>query len=259
MEEILQHQGCIKPCKYGIFTISTGAGFLPSTACPKSTPRHIHNRPLLPAAYSQTRSVKQPLQPRQSSTKKHHHGPWRSSAPLQWNLSPGCSPLRPNRNAVWSRGDRSQWQRIFFGGNATFFDDFDSDLLVAISSLSQLQCTLLWSCTRLGILSIAQIDGLHCAFITGANGIIKPIRWKQETLRAQHNIRRMSRDEVAKAASQGCPGKVRSKSFSISYRHRCHGISLAAGRHAMEYCFCNEPRSKWKCQNLEIRKDLVPA
>ena len=106
MEEILQHQGCIKPCKYGIFTISTGAGFLPSTACPKSTPRHIHNRPLLPAAYSQTRSVKQPLQPRQSSTKKHHHGPWRSSAPLQWNLSPGCSPLRPNRNAVRSRGDR---------------------------------------------------------------------------------------------------------------------------------------------------------
>ena len=125
---------------------------------------------------------------------------------------------------------------------------------MAISSLSQLQCTLLWSCTRLGILSIAQIDGLHCAFITGANGIIKPIRWKQETLRAQHNIRRMSRDEVAKAASQGCPGKVRSKSFSISYRHRCHGISLAAGRHAMEYCFCNEPRSKWKCQNLENSK-----
>ena len=32
MEEILHHLGCIKPCKYnGIFTISTGAGFLPPT------------------------------------------------------------------------------------------------------------------------------------------------------------------------------------------------------------------------------------
>jgi len=31
MEKILHHLGCIKPCKSWIFTISTGAGFLPST------------------------------------------------------------------------------------------------------------------------------------------------------------------------------------------------------------------------------------
>ena len=31
MEEIRHHLGCIKPCNSGIFTISTGAGFLPST------------------------------------------------------------------------------------------------------------------------------------------------------------------------------------------------------------------------------------
>ena len=50
---------------------------------PKGTPRHIHNLPLLPVAYSRTRSVKPQLRPRLSSTKRHHHGPWRSSAPPQ--------------------------------------------------------------------------------------------------------------------------------------------------------------------------------
>ena len=162
-----------------------------------------------------------------------------------------------------SRGDRSQWQRIFLEGTPLFFDD--STQIFWWQFLHSHNCNAHYYDHALGILSIAHkiyiyyIDGLHRALITGANDIIKAIRWKQETLRAQHNIRRMSRDEVAKAASQGCPGKVRSKSFSISYRHRCHGISLAVGRHAVEYCFCNEPRSKWKYQNLEIRKDLVPA
>ena len=33
MEEILRHLGCMKPCRNGIFSISTGAGFLPSTVC----------------------------------------------------------------------------------------------------------------------------------------------------------------------------------------------------------------------------------
>ena len=33
MEEILHHLGCMKPCRNGIFSILTGAGFLPSTVC----------------------------------------------------------------------------------------------------------------------------------------------------------------------------------------------------------------------------------
>jgi hypothetical protein len=39
---------------------------------------------------------------------------------------------------------------------------------------------------------------------------------RRATLRAQHSIRRMSREDRAKAASQGWPGKVRGTSFSIS-------------------------------------------
>ena len=103
-----------------------------------------------------------------------------------------------------------------------FFLDGTPLFLMTSTQIFWWQCLHSHNCNAhyydhaLGILSIAHIDGLHCALITGANDIIKPIRWKQETLRAQHNIRRMSRDEVAKAASQGCPGKVRSKSFSIS-------------------------------------------
>ena len=31
VEEILHHLGCVNPCKSWVLTISTGAGFLPST------------------------------------------------------------------------------------------------------------------------------------------------------------------------------------------------------------------------------------
>ena len=49
MEEILDHLGCIIPANNGMITISTGAGFLPSTVAQVSNPRfppsknpHLH-------------------------------------------------------------------------------------------------------------------------------------------------------------------------------------------------------------------------
>ena len=42
MEEILDHLGCIIPANNGMITISTGAGFLPSTVAQVSNPRFLH-------------------------------------------------------------------------------------------------------------------------------------------------------------------------------------------------------------------------
>ena len=62
MDEILHHPGCKNPVTNGIFTISTGAGFLPSTVFRQILPIHpfissICNPARLPSARSSARTT----------------------------------------------------------------------------------------------------------------------------------------------------------------------------------------------------------